>query len=544
MTEKLSTCPECSHTRKKKHDKCMSTNIETGLFNCFHCGFKGILKSHKATQTHKRMSILHKDIKLPEKSLSANLIKYFRDRGISEEILIRNRISSNGKEILFPYIKHGNIINIKYKTKNKRFRQEAGAEKIFYGIDDIAEHKTVIIVEGEMDKLSFNEAGFNNVISVPDGAPAVNTKAYSTKFDYIENCEKELEHVEKFIIATDNDQPGIKLKYELVRRLSPENCWYVEYPDECKDANDILVKHSDFMLMSVIDNAKPCPVNGIFTVNDFENEILNLYYNNDAGGISTGWANIDKYYTVKSGELTIVTGIPSHGKSEYIDALTLNLCKLHSWRIAYFSPENFPIEKHISKMIRKSIRKPFSINYNGHLEENELEAEIKYLNNLVYFISPNDEELKISDILGKAKALIKRYGIKGLVIDPWNEIDHSRPIYMTETEYISDCLTKIRRFARKHDIHVWLIAHPTKLKKEINNKYPVPTPYDIAGSANFRNKADNCISVWRDLQDEESSVEIHIQKIRFRDVGKIGMEKLKYDIPTGTYREESVYCEY
>lgn len=536
MTQVYSTCPQCSHTRQKSNDKCLSTNTETKAFCCHHCGYSGSLanNNNKSTFVKPKMPAIKEEY-------TEEFIEYFKKRGISKSTLQKNKIAESNKEIIFPYFHGGEIVNIKYRTFDKQFRQARNGKKVFYGIDDITEAKEVIIVEGEIDRLALNEAGFNNVISVPDGAPAVNTKAYSTKFDYIENCEKELEHVEKFIIATDNDLPGMKLKHELVRRLSPENCWYVEYPENSKDANDVLVKHSEFMLMSMVDGAKPCPVDGIFTVNDFKNEILNLYYNGDAGGLSTGWINIDKYYTIKPGELTIVTGIPSHGKSEYIDALTINLCKFHGWRIAYFSPENFPIEKHISKMIRKSIKKPFGINYNGHLEENELEKEIEYLNSMVYFISPDDEELKISDIIKKAKVLVKRYGIKGLVIDPWNEIDHSRPNYMSETEYISHCLTAIRRFARIHDVHIWLIAHPTKLKKELNGKYPVPTPYDISGSAHFRNKADNCLSVWRDLENEEKDVEIHIQKIRFREVGKIGWSKLKYDIPTGTYREGENY---
>ncbi len=150
-------------------------------------------------------------------------------------------------------------------------------------------------------------------------------------------------------------------------------------------------------------------------------------------------------------------------------------------------------------------------------------------------MSPPDDELTVDHIINKAKAAVMRYGIRGLSIDPWNEIDHSRPSSKSETEYISECLTKIRRFARIYRVHVWLIAHPTKLQRERDGKYPIPTPDDVAGSAHFRNKADNCLTVWRDLLDEDRAVEIHVQKIRFREVGKVGMSKLRYDIVTGRY---------
>jgi twinkle protein len=138
-----------------------------------------------------------------------------------------------------------------------------------------------------------------------------------------------------------------------------------------------------------------------------------------------------------------------------------------------------------------------------------------------------------------AKVLILRKGIKGLVIDPWNELDHSRPSNLSETEYISQCLSKIRRFARLHNIHIWLIAHPTKLRKEDNGNYPVPTPYDISGSAHWRNKADNCISIWRDLNDRDTPVQIHVQKVRFKEIGQVGMVELNYDYKSGRYSDIS-----
>lgn len=146
--------------------------------------------------------------------------------------------------------------------------------------------------------------------------------------------------------------------------------------------------------------------------------------------------------------------------------------------------------------------------------------------------------MTVDGVLKLAKALVFRKGIRGLVIDPWNELDHSRPSNLSETEYISQALTKIRRFARTHEVHVWLVAHPTKLPKQTDGKYPVPTPYDVSGSANWRNKADNCLTVWRDLSEPHSrEVQIHVQKIRFKEVGQIGMARLNYDILTGRYRD-------
>ena len=540
MTQVNSSCPKCSHTRKKSNDRCLSTNTDTGAFNCHHCGHSGRIEDNGMIDLN--MDTEHQSkkpmLKLPPINLPEHVIKFFEAREIPKCVLERNKISFKNSEILFPYFKDGKLVNIKYRTLDKTYRQEAGAEKVFYGLDDINGSKDVIIVEGEIDKLVFEVAGYTNVISVPDGAPAPNTKSYESKFNYIENCEKELQGLKKIILAVDNDEPGKKLESELSRRLGPERCWQISWPNNCKDANDVLTKYSEFELIKVVDEAKPIPIVGLFNVNDFSSELLNLYENGNQGGHYTGWFSLDKFYSVRQGEVSIVTGIPSHGKSEFVDALMINLANRNDWRFTVFSPENYPTQTHIARLAQKFVGKPFSKNYLNYMTRDELITAKEWLQEHFMFIAPPDHELSIDHIITKAKIAVMRYGIKGLSIDPWNELDHSRPASKSETEYISECLTKIRRFARTYRVHVWLIAHPTKLQRGRDGKYPIPTPYDVSGSAHFRNKADNCITIWRDLLDEERAVEIHVQKIRFREVGKVGMVKLRYDVVTGKYCDD------
>ena len=123
------------------------------------------------------------------------------------------------------------------------------------------------------------------------------------------------------------------------------------------------------------------------------------------------------------------------------------------------------------------------------------------------------------------------------MLDPWNEFDHRRPATLTETEYISECLGKLRRFARSHQLHIWLVAHPMKLRRREDETYPVPTPYDISGSAHWRNKADNCLCVWRDEQNPQDPVKLYVQKIRFREVGTVGVVDLQFNPVNGRYEE-------
>jgi twinkle protein len=298
-----------------------------------------------------------------------------------------------------------------------------------------------------------------------------------------------------------------------------------------------LVKKGKEALYEALGSASPVPVEGIFEVKDLDQAIDDLYDNGLQGGESTGWRNIDEFYTVKTGEWSVVTGIPSHGKSTWVDALLVNLAESKGWNFAVFSPENQPLQRHVASIIQKYSRLPFGSGVNSRITREELGRGKEWVGKHFVFLLPPENELTIDGVLSKAKVAVTRYGIKGLVIDPWNELDHSRPGGMTEPEYISAELSKIRRFARKYQVHVWVIAHPTKLQKNEKGNYPVPTPYDIAGAAHWRNKADNAICVWRDVMDESSDVQIHVQKCRFREVGKVGLAELTYDVLSGRYTE-------
>ncbi len=268
--------------------------------------------------------------------------------------------------------------------------------------------------------------------------------------------------------------------------------------------------------------------------------VADYYANGLPKGVSTGWMAVDEFYTVKRGEFTIVTGIPGHGKSEWLDALMVNLAVKHDFHFANFSPENHPIELHCAKLMEKYCGKPFDRGPTDRMGSEESLEALEWANKHFRFILPEAEQLSLAHILDQAKDAHRFSKPMGIVIDPWNELDHRRPEGLTETEYISQSLSMVRSYAREFNTHVWLVAHPTKLLRDKDGKYPVPTPYDISGSAHWRNKADNCITLWRDVAENSQNVEVHIQKVRFKQVGKIGLAKLLYDRVTGRYFERNL----
>lgn len=256
-------------------------------------------------------------------------------------------------------------------------------------------------------------------------------------------------------------------------------------------------------------------------------------------GDKSGWMSLDKHYTVAPGQFTVVTGWPGSGKSEWLDALLVNLMR-QGWKFAIFSPENQPVELHVAKLLEKLSGKPFGHGPNERLTDEEVDEWSDELDQSFAFMeSPNDEALSVDAVIEAAGPFFNKFqdGKRGLVIDPWNELEHWRPANLTETEYVSKTLSKVRNWARKNKVHVWIVAHPQKMRRE-EGKLPIPRPDMIAGSQHWWNKADCAITVWRDFDNLDSQdVDVYVQKVRFKHIGRPGFVTLRYDRITGRYHE-------
>lgn len=546
-------CPKCSHTRTKKTDPCLSVTIgdDGAVWKCHNCGWSGGTGGRDSAPVSLRKQPVRPAYVAPERVPSA-LVEWFKARGIPSRVIERNKIDliiGRNEEIAFPYFRGGVVVNVKYRTFDKQFRQSKDAEKIYYGLDDIAGQTEVIICEGEIDKLSFEVAGLRNVVSVPDGAPKeakvqVPNPEDDRKFEYVWNCKDAFENVTKIILATDDDAPGQALAEELARRYGKHRCWTVTWPNgndsKAKDANEVLLAHGPEVLREIITLAKPYPIKSLYDAGMFETDTLRLYRGEKAETFSTGWPDIDALFRVRPGELSVVTGAPNGGKSQFVDALAINLANSHGWKFAVCSFEN-PPDHHIAKLAEAWLEMPFWPGPRPRMGEGDLRRAIEWLNERFFFIRADDESPTIAWILETARAAVMRYGIRGLVIDPYNEIEHKRPPGQTETEYVSDMLAQVKRFAQSHCVHVWFIAHPAKPQKMKNGEYPEISLYDISGSSHWVNKADIGIVVVRDYSDEEGHppqyrTEIHVKKVRFKEVGHPGTTTLSFDRATGTYR--------
>jgi twinkle protein len=307
--------------------------------------------------------------------------------------------------INFNYFRNGELINVKYRGAKKSFKLFKDAELIFYNLDCAINNKTIIIVEGEMDALAMAEAGYENVISVPNGA-----NLNKNNLQYLDNSIDFFTEDNKFILALDNDQAGLNLQNELARRLGFENCHYVRFKD-CKDANDCLIKYGIQGIIESIGDKKEFPIEGVFNATDIEEQIYDFYNNGLPKGEGIGLAEFDLFLRFQTGYLTTITGIPGHGKSEFLDFLLCKLNVLHGWKCALYSPENHPLELHFSKFAEKIIGKAFE----GYKKMNniELNAMIKYHSNNFFFINPKEDfkKVKQSDKEKLTEGVMNFFGI-------------------------------------------------------------------------------------------------------------------------------------
>ena len=524
---KTSTCPKCSEHRKKKTDKCMSVYWDTGLGQCNHCGETIQLHTYK-----KRLNI--KNYIRPQatefkNTYSKELLSYSLDhRHITQTTLTKLKISEDVewmpkankkvKCILFNYFIDDELINIKYRAKNKDFKLVKDAEKIFYNLDAIKTSKECVIVEGEWDVASYIEAGVNNVVSVPNG---FNLQG-ETHLDYLDDYTDYFDNKDVIYLAVDNDEAGQKGQKELIRRLGAEKCKIVDFKD-CKDANEYLIKYSKDALKETLQNAKDVKLEGVFDVNDVKSSMLNTYRNGQKRGTTTYIDCIDKAWTWRGGEVNLWTGYQNEGKSLFLNQLSVIRAINEDAKVAVFSPENMPLDDFYNDIIEMFIGKSCDPYYtNNYMSEEEFNKGLEFCENNFFLIYP-EKDFKIQSIFDRTKYLIKKKGIRTLIIDPYNTVEHMIKNGEREDLYISRFMAELKRFAVAYDLSVNLVAHQitARTNEKDGGRYYKPNLNNIKGGGTFADKADNVLIVWRpnralDFKDREvifASQKIKKQKL-------------------------------
>ena len=530
--KKQGVCPLCSSDRKPKNTKakCASYDWERGLGTCHNCNTSFQLHTYQRKGASEKVYV--RPAEVVHKPPASKVVEWFKTRGISQQTLTDLNISEGpeympqtGKTenvIKFNYFMGDQLINIKYRDGRKNFKLYKGAEKVFYNINSIIGYEYCVIVEGEMDVLALHEAGITNAISVPNGATL-----NSNNLDYLDACIDYFEDKDKIILACDSDDAGLALQAELVRRLGSEVCFLASFED-CKDANEYLQKYGKEKLSERISGARPVPLENVTTFRDIEDEVTDFVRNGFKPGFQIGLQNFDDIFSTYTGQFITVTGIPSSGKSDFVDQMVVGYNNNYGWKTAFASPENQPTYLHAHKLMRKT--------WQGMPTATDIDTDrwnevADHCNSNYYHIDM--ERYTLDSVLRKGAELVKRKGIKCLVIDPFNKV---RDVGGSDdvNRYTMEYLAKIEIFAKKYDVLVFIVAHPTKMYKTQDGKIEEPTMYNIKGGGEWYDASYHGILVHRDY--EQQTVKAKVLKVKFQNLGENGAEAhFKWEPKSGCF---------
>lgn len=476
-------------------------------------------------------------------ALTPEAEEYLAGRGISSETaekhqLTGQRMDRGGSVLATPYFRDGKIVNTKFRAFSlsdpevKSFWMQDEGELCLWNRDILLDpllclpDHPLVITEGEIDGLSVDEAGHQWVVSVPNGAQQ-GTKWLDADMPHIRKAAK-------FVLAVDNDDAGETLKRALLNALSLPRCHLVSYPDGCKDLNDVLKNLGKEAVLKVIAEARPIPYQGAYYASDFDDFVGHQTYD-------LGIRVLDACFTPFAGGFIVITGTPGTGKSLLVQALCYLLAKKHGLKSVIGTFENEPPQV-IEELCRMYCgTRPMTY---------EIRQRAKaWINRHFYFAvtdapesAPHGEEpveTNLAWFLDAASTFIIREGAKVVVIDPWNELEHSRRHGESETQYIARSIREMKRWARRYNVILIVIGHPTKLEYDKKDKtFRKPTLYDIAGSAAWFDKADIGIVLTR--TGERSEIELDVQKVRFKDTGRRGQPVLVWNEAAARYESASI----
>jgi twinkle protein len=362
---------------------------------------------------------------------------------------------ARGHILGFPYWDHDHEVGIKYRdTRSKRFWQSAGGVATFYGadvMDDaavLAGEQALVIVEGELDKLAVETAGHPFVVSVPEGAPPPRMGRNRTmpepsatddmhgKFKFMFHDQDRLRAVKRFILAVDDDEPGKCLESEIIRRILAPRCSRVKYPEGCKDFNEVLLKHGREAVLRVLAEAKPYPLDGVYTLSDYGERDFVTY--------SSGIPNLDPHFKLFEGQFVVITGVPGHYKSGVVLQIAIEVAKRYGWNSLIYSPE-MPVKPQLRGRLRKMI------GGDAVVADAFIERHFRFIDHPPSQ-SPDDRDISVEEIIKRAAEAVMRDDIRLVIIDPWNEVEHAREPQELVSDYTGRAIRLMKQTAQQRKL--------------------------------------------------------------------------------------------
>jgi len=469
-------------------------------------------------------------------SLSDQHAAWLEKRGITREIAALADLKTINGNLAFPYYSKANgdlLYNkIRYqRPEGKSFmRDRKGVPTALYwpalNVKGAPWLQEIIITEGEIDALSAVQAGHPNVCSVPDGAQRaeagtgdiipIEDKTYSWLWNNYDLVEP-LKSTRRIILAVDNDDKGLVLRSELSVRLGPDRCYFVTYPEGCKDLNEVLVKYGPAEVDRVIIDALPMQPDKLV-------KFSQIAKSKDKEYVLSGWPVLDEHLRINFPELVVVTGSPGSGKSQWALSLVANIAAGYGIRSAVLQFED-SVERNRRDLYN------YAQYFKKHPRFGHESTVEQWVDDHFVTIKPavdEDDDYTLDWLKQRVKEACIRQGCRIILIDPWNEIEHAFNVRETETAYTNNALRELKKLGRRYECVIIVVTHPSK---GISGKpFEDQSMYDISGSAAWKNKCDHGIILHRDKSAPDNETWLKVDKAKdHATMGTPGQVKLGFD---------------
>ena len=431
-----------------------------------------------------------------------------------------------GPAIAFPYHRDGKPYADKFRGANKTWASTKGVSRGLYNVDVLSQMPAlpIVITEGEIDCMSIMQAGFERCVSLPDGWTAEGNKT-----EALVAVADRFNDAPYVIVAGDNDEAGESLPRTVANLLDGLDVRYVEWPDDCKDANDVLVRFGEGDLAACLNKAKRIDPPGGFITGFSDLPPLSR-----RRVLSSNNPLIKRRLAFELGAMSVGTGTPGAGKSTLTTWVWHHITADENVRAGLLSFETHPhrTRDHLSRL---ATGKPFDDL--GRDDRLALEADLDRRFRIVH--RTFDDAVHTIGWLGKmVHTLATRDGCKVICIDPWNELEHLPEPGESLTNYINFALQQIRKWAEKLEVHICVIAHPKKM--DMGRDPRAPMGYDIADSAAFFNKPSLGFTV-HGQKTEAGTPYVELSTWKVRDTQLYGIFKgasaAQFDVDRMDYEE-------
>jgi twinkle protein len=507
---RLVECPYCHGGRH--HDKyTFSINAETGAFNCKRgsCGVTGtfyrllidfreidIMDTREYHQRQEKKRFKKSTAKI--EAVSNKVMEYLKLRGISKETCDAYGVGDDGRgNIAFPYIKNNVQVAVKFRAarklkpgEQKMWREEGTDTTTLFGMQTVI-GDSLVITEGENDALALYEAGIKNVVSIPNG---------SEDFGWVKANWAWLEGFKSIVLCGDNDEPGRDMIRSLVPKLGEWRVRVTELPEDCKDANEALIKHGKQKLNDTIINAKEVPIEAL--VRMAEVKALDL---DKITKVASGIRGLDrKIGGFMMGQVSVWTGINGGGKSTLLGQLMIESVE-QGYSVCAFSGElpnplfRYWIELQMGGPCNLSHKYDYMLEGDRPYIDNQTAVKIRTWYYDYFFLYDSLSVIDIESVMRVFTNAARKHDCKVFLVD-----NLMMMIGGTGDDYYrrqSEFMKQVSAFAKKFDVHVHIVAHPRKTNGRV-------TKMDVGGTGDITNLADNVFGVHRISNDEREDKEM------------------------------------